>query len=78
MTAALAPADVDARSRTTADRLSNGARLALAALAVVVTAWCAAGIPTRATYGAQLTADEPQYVLSAISVAEDHSTASTR
>src|SRR4051794_11730842 len=44
----------------------------LSCLGLVVTAWCAAGIPSRATYGAQLTADEPQYVLSAISVAEDH------
>jgi hypothetical protein len=31
----------------------------------------AAGIPVRATYGAQLTADEPQYLLSALSLAED-------
>ena len=30
-----------------------------------------AGIGARATYGAQVTADEPQYLLSAISVAED-------
>ena len=55
-----------------APRLARRARWMLAGLAVFVTAWCAAGIPTRATYGAQLTADEPQYVLSAISLAEDH------
>jgi hypothetical protein len=43
----------------------------LGALALVVAGWCALGIGVRATYGAQLTADEPQYVLSAISLAED-------
>ena len=32
-----------------------------------------AGLGARATYGARLTADEPQYLLSAISVAEDSS-----
>lgn len=43
----------------------------LVGLGIVVTAWCALGIRVRATYGARLTADEPQYVLSAISLAED-------
>lgn len=43
----------------------------LLALGVAVTAWCSLGIRVRATYGARLTADEPQYVLSAISLAED-------
>ena len=32
----------------------------------------AAGVPARATYGARVTADEPQYLLTAISLAEDH------
>jgi hypothetical protein len=43
----------------------------LVGLGVVVVAWCSLGIRVRATYGARLTADEPQYVLSAISLAED-------
>lgn len=43
----------------------------LGALALVVAGWCALGIGVRATYSAQLTADEPQYVLSAISLGED-------
>jgi hypothetical protein len=43
----------------------------LVGLGVAVTAWCSLGIRVRATYGARLTADEPQYVLSAISLAED-------
>ena len=40
-------------------------------LGVAVAVWVSIGIPVRATYGAQLTADEPQYVLTAISLAED-------
>jgi hypothetical protein len=43
----------------------------LVGLGVLVAAWCSLGIRVRATYGARLTADEPQYVLSAISLAED-------
>ena len=37
-----------------------------------MTGWAATGIGARATYGARVTADEPQYLLSAISLAEDH------
>lgn len=40
-------------------------------LALGVAAWSAAAIPVRATYGEQVTADEPQYLLSAISLWED-------
>jgi hypothetical protein len=46
---------------------------ALAAVGVAVAAWTALGIDARATYGARLTADEPQYLLTAISLAEDGS-----
>ena len=45
--------------------------LALLALAALATIASAVAIPVRATYGAQTTADEPQYLLSAISLAED-------
>lgn len=38
---------------------------------VGVTLWAGLGAGARATYGARMTADEPQYVLSAISLAED-------
>lgn len=38
---------------------------------VVATAWALLGAGARATYGARLTADEPQYVLSALSLWED-------
>ena len=38
---------------------------------VVAAAWAGVAAPSHATYGARLTADEPQYVLSAISLAED-------
>lgn len=40
-------------------------------VAVLVAAVAALGIGVRATYGAQTTADEPQYLLSAISLFED-------
>jgi hypothetical protein len=48
-----------------------GTRRALGALAVAVAAWVALGAGVRATHGARTTADEPQYLLSAISLAED-------
>jgi hypothetical protein len=38
---------------------------------VVVAAWAMIAIPARATYNARTTADEPQYLLSALSLAED-------
>lgn len=37
----------------------------------MVAAWTAVALPARATYGARVTADEPQYLLSALSLAED-------
>ncbi len=43
----------------------------LLALGILVAAWSALGIPAHATYGARVTADEPQYLLSAISLADD-------
>ena len=46
--------------------------VALALTWLVVTSWAATGIGTSATYSARVTADEPQYLLSAISLAEDH------
>ena len=44
-------------------------RLLLVAIGVAL--WCALAIPVRATDGARTTADEPQYLLSALSLAED-------
>jgi hypothetical protein len=46
-------------------------RRVLAAVALAVTAVAALGIGVRATYGTRTTADEPQYLLSAISLAHD-------
>ncbi len=46
-------------------------RVSLAGIGVVVTLITALGVDVRATYGAQTTADEPQYILSAISLWED-------
>jgi hypothetical protein len=43
----------------------------LAVVGVVVAAGALVAVPARATRGAQTTADEPQYLLSAISLAED-------
>lgn len=53
----------------------NDRRLAAASAAVAVLAMAsaAAGIDARATNGARVTADEPQYLLTAISLAEDAS-----
>ncbi len=38
---------------------------------LVVALGCAAGVPVRSAHGAQTTGDEPQYLLSAVSLAED-------
>lgn len=40
-------------------------------LGAVVALWALAALPTRATYNARTTADEPQYLLSALSLVED-------
>lgn len=60
------------------DTMTHGARPPACALTrwlVVVALVCGAsallGLPARATYGARTTADEPQYLLSAISLAAD-------
>jgi hypothetical protein len=44
-------------------------RLWLLGAAVALVAMC--GVPAQATYGARVTADEPQYLLSALSLGED-------
>ena len=43
----------------------------LVVVGLVVAAWAAIAVPVRATYGTRTTADEPQYLLSALSLAED-------
>lgn len=43
----------------------------LVAVAVLVALWTAPLLAVRATYGAQTTADEPQYLMTAISLGED-------
>ena len=50
-------------------------RVALAMAVVALLAFLAAvaGIDARATYGARVTADEPQYLITAISLGEDFS-----
>lgn len=54
-----------------ADRPHRRFRLIVFGMAALVTIATAAGIGVRATYGAQTTADEPQYLLTAISLWED-------
>lgn len=49
----------------------TGLRRAALVAALLVTAIVAAGAPMRATYGARTTADEPHYLLTAISLWED-------
>ncbi|MGH9183137.1 MAG: hypothetical protein ACRDZ9_04885 [Acidimicrobiales bacterium] len=48
-----------------------GLARAMVALALVTAFWAGIGTGVRATYGARTTADEPQYLLSATSLAED-------
>lgn len=43
---------------------------AMVLVAVVTAVWAAVAIPARATSGARTTADEPQYLLTALSIAE--------
>ena len=43
----------------------------LVLVGVVVAAWAMVALPGQATYGARVTADEPQYLLSALSLGED-------
>ena len=52
---------------------AGGTRLRwwLLALGVGTFAWVALAVPARATYGGRTTADEPQYLLSALSLGED-------
>jgi hypothetical protein len=45
----------------------------LALVGLVTFAWSCVAVDARATYGAQTTADEPQYLLSALSLWEDQS-----
>ena len=46
-------------------------RKLLLLVGVVVAVWAMVALPARATYGARVTADEPQYLLSALSLGED-------
>lgn len=55
--------------RRPADRATLGPAVAAAALVAVVAALI--GLPARATYGARTSADEPQYLLTATSLAAD-------
>jgi hypothetical protein len=48
-------------------------RRRLAIVGVVVAAWTAIGITVRATYATRTTADEPEYLMTAISLGEDRS-----
>jgi hypothetical protein len=45
----------------------------LVGVAVIVTAWTAASVGARASYGARTTGDEPHYLITAISLADDRS-----
>jgi hypothetical protein len=56
-----------------ATRARQPARLwtIVVAVGVLTMAWSAAAAPARATFGARTTADEPQYLLSALSLWED-------
>lgn len=55
------------------DAPARGLVPAMAIVGLLVAAWGMLGVPARATYGARVTADEPQYLLTAISLWEDGS-----
>src|SRR4051812_401237 len=50
---------------------NNHLRIAMAVLGVGAALWCLPGIGVRATHGAHVDGDEPQYLLSATSLWED-------
>jgi hypothetical protein len=49
----------------------SAVRRAVVVVGLVTFAWALLALPARATYGARTTADEPQYLLSALSLWED-------
>jgi hypothetical protein len=51
--------------------MSSDLRRGLSILGLIVAAWTMIGIGAHATYGARVTADEPQYLLTAISLGRD-------
>ncbi len=61
------PAEAPGRADVTRTALVT----ALAVAGVIATMAALAGLPARATQGARTTADEPQYLLTALSLAED-------
>jgi hypothetical protein len=61
----------DARSIATGAAQSGHLVAVCLAVAALATAWALVALPARATYGARTTADEPQYLLSALSLWED-------
>lgn len=61
----------DRVSRATTSRNTRGAGSRLLLVGLVVAAWALVAVPARATQLARVTADEPQYLLSALSLGED-------
>ncbi len=51
--------------------MTSDLRRGLSILGLIVAAWTMIGIAAHATYGARVTADEPQYLLTAISLGHD-------
>lgn len=60
-------------STPSATRKVDRLRLVVLAVGLLTAVWSALALGARATNGAQTTADEPQYLLSALSLWEDHS-----
>jgi hypothetical protein len=75
MTQATAALSASGRPATGAGRPAAGGRLALSMVAVAVAAFVAAllFVPAEALVSSRTAADEPQYLLTSISLAEDHS-----
>lgn len=65
------PVEVDANGGGSSPVDRRRLAVALVAVGVVVTAWAVVALPARAVRATQTTADEPQYLLSALSLGED-------
>src|SRR5690606_31317140 len=65
------PRDRPRRAGAVAGRRLRSPLAVAVLVGLVAAAWAALALPARATVGARLTADEPQYLLSALSLARD-------
>jgi hypothetical protein len=71
LTATVAEPTVERRAATATAERGHSLSRACVTVGLLATLWALVALPARATYGARTTADEPQYLLSALSIWED-------